>query len=204
VKDEAALKGFSWNDRENIRDAQVAFVTEYEAAALGSPDPEWQGKDQRSIQSIVDEKFSLAALALWLVKPSPLTCEPVLHFDEKGDPESLRTASKLRSILIQEDENLNVIDAQDLEEAGKLFVEILSLKRQGPVWIALRFLTRAVSETMWEARYLWQWVVLEALFGPESPGETKYRIALRISQFLGGDRGAQLETFRDAYSPNPD
>ena len=64
VKEDDALKLLSWTDREHIRDAELAFAVEYEADALGSPDHEWKGASPRSIQSAVDEKISLASVAL--------------------------------------------------------------------------------------------------------------------------------------------
>ncbi len=202
VKRDESLKLLSWRDRENIKDASLAFAIEYEAEALGSPDPDWTGKAPRSIQGVVDEKFALASVALWLVCPSPLSCGPTLHFGRKEDPESLRQASSLRPVLIREDENENVPTPTDLESAGKLLASILSLERSGSTWIALRMLVRALTESMWEARYLWQWVVLEALFGPENPNETTYRLSQRIAWFLAvspKERERVFELTKKAY-----
>jgi hypothetical protein len=98
VKTDEALRLLSWTEREAIRDAQIAFAADYDAEALGSPDSDWKGKQPRGIQSVVDEKFALAALALWLVKPTRLSCGPALHFSRAGDPESLRTASITKNL----------------------------------------------------------------------------------------------------------
>lgn len=203
VKEDDALKLLSWTDRENIRDAALTFAIEYEAEALGSPDPEWRGGAPRPIQSSVDEKFTLASVALWLVKPSRLTCGPVLHFSRTGDPTSLRQAASLRPVLIREDENDNVPTSDDLDSIGKILNVILNLRRDATTWIAIRMLVRALTESMWEARYLWQWVVLEALFGPESPNETTYRVAQRIALFLGRNPDEKRSLFdgaKRAYS----
>lgn len=203
VKEEKALKLLSWTDREHIRDAELTFAVEYEADALGSPDPEWKGAVPRSIQSTVAEKISLASIALWLAKPSRLTCGPILDFGRKGDSASLRRAGSLRPVLIREDEDENVPTAQDFAQAGQLLDAILSLRRDATIWIAIRMLIPALTESVWESRFLWQWVMLEALFGPESPNETTYRLAQRIGLFVGDepdDRRRLFDEAKQAYS----
>lgn len=195
VKTDEALRLLSWTEREAIRDAQLAFATEYDAQALGSPDPEWKGEKARSIQSVVDEKFALASLALWLVRPSRLSCGPFLHFSRTGDAESLRTAGSLRRILVAEVEEDAIPTADELANAGRVFEVILSLPREGTLWTAVRMLMRALTESMWETRYLLQWVVLESLFGSTNPQETTYRLSQRLSLFLG-DRS---EDCRDIF-----
>lgn len=203
VKEDDALKLLSWTDREHIRDAELTFSVEYEADALGSPDPEWEGASPRSIQSVIDEKITLACVSLWLAKPSRLTCGPILHFGRKGDSASLRQAGSLRPVLIREDEHENVPTAQDFAQASKLLDAILSLRRDATMWTAIRMLIPALTESVWESRYLWQWVVLEALFGPESPNETTYRLAQRVGLFVGDepdDRRRLFEEAKQAYS----
>ena len=51
---------------------------------------------------------------------------------------------------------------------------------------------------MWEARYLWEWVVLEAIFGPENPNETTYRLSQRIGLFFGEDPESRRRIFEEA------
>lgn len=198
VKSDAALKLLSWNDREGIRSAELALSVDYEADALGSPDPDWNGQAPRSIQASIDEKFALASLALWLVKPTRLTVGPVLHFGRKGDPTSLRQSGSLRPILTSDLEQQNVLTAADLVDAGRFLKAILSLRRSGAVWTAMWMLLRALSESVWEVRYLLQWVALEALFGPENPNEVTYRLAQRISLFLGRDLEERKRLFGEA------
>ena len=55
---------------------------------------------------------------------------------------------------------------------------------------------------MWEARYLWEWVVLEALFGPENSNETTYRLSQRNAWFLAtslDERQNLCELTKKAY-----
>ena len=203
VKEKPALKVLSWLDRKNIKSAKLTFAIEYDAEALGSPDPDWSDQNPRSIQSVIDEKFVLASVALWLAKPCRLTCGPVLHFGRQGDPESLRRSGSLSTVLIRDDENENTPSSADFDQAGAFLEVILSLQRDTAIWLAIRMLVRALTESMWEARYLWQWVVLKALFGPDSGGETTYRLAQRIALFLGetpDNRKNLFETAKKAYS----
>jgi len=195
VKTKEALHLLSWTDRDAIQDAHLAFATEYDAQALGSPDPDWKGESPRGIQSVVDEKFALANLALWIVRPSRLSCGPVLHFGRNGDPESLRTAASLRRILVTEEEEDAIPSPDDFVKARRVFEVILSLPRQGTLWTAVRMLMRALTESMWETRFLLQWVVLESLFGSTNPQETTYRLSQRLSLFLG----QQSEDCKDLF-----
>lgn len=199
AKDAAALQHLSLKDRKSIYKSQVALVRHYEADALGSPDPEWTGSRVRRIQETTDEIFVLAGVVLWLSCPSPLTFGPVLHFSERGNPASLRTAGILPPVLIRDDEQTNVPSPKDIHLAGLLLDSIVSLRRDRTLWIAIRMLGRALTESMmWEMRYLLLWVVLEALFGPESPQEITYRLSQRIALFLGQDAESSQHCFKEA------
>jgi hypothetical protein len=203
VKDDESLQLLSWKDREHVRDATLVFAAEYEADALGSPDPDWKGKAPRGIQAGIDEKFVLASVALWLAKPTLLSCGSVFHFGRSGDPTSLRQVGSLKPVWILEAENQNTLTHDDVEHARELFRVILSVPRGGTVWTALRMLVRALVEQSWEIRYLLQWIVLEALFGPDNSNETTYRLSQRIGIFVGDEGPRQKELYRlskDAYS----
>ena len=198
VKADEALKYLSWSDRTHIQDAKWVLATEYEADALGSPDPDWQGLNPRGIQASVDEKFVLASIALWLAKASTITCGPTLHFGRKGDSESMRQSATLYPVLIRNDENDNIPTLTDLETAGRYLKAILDLKRDTTLWIAVRMLVSALTESMWEGRYLWQWIVLEALFGPDSPAESTHRLTQGISLFIEMEKNSKKVTFKMA------
>lgn len=203
VKDDEALGRLSWQERRWIKGAELAFAASYEAEALGSPDPSWDGAEPRSIQDAVAEKFMLVNIGLWLIKPCTLNCTPVLHFSQEGDSASLRQARSLRPVLVRDDEQENIPSRQDIEQAGKLLAILLSLRRDGNLWTALHFLILGLSELLWETRYLLQWIVLEALFGPDSAQETTYRLSQRIGLFIAGDteKGKSIfENAKKAYS----
>lgn len=196
VKDDEAIKNLSWSQRDQIKEASWVLATEYEADALGSPDPDWKGSAPRAIQETVNEKFFLASVALWVAKPSQLTYGPVIHFGRLGDSESHRQSSTLNRILIRDDEVDNVPTTEDFQVAGRYLNSFLSLERESTIWVAVRMLSRGLTEQMWEGRYLWHWIVLEALFGPDNPQETTHRLAQRIAVFLDEDLDKRKEYFR--------
>ena len=79
LKNEPILKELSRPDRQSVLDAKHALVAEYEAAAIGEPDPSWKGKDRKSIQKLKFESAILANLALWLRQPSFVCFTNVFH-----------------------------------------------------------------------------------------------------------------------------
>jgi hypothetical protein len=195
VKDQQASENLSWGDRENIKDAQFAFMTSYEADALGSPDPEWAGTKPRAIQDTINERFSLAAFALWLAKPSTLSAGTTLHFDRENDPTSVRQAATLYNILVMESEESNEMDAADLRLGSEFLERLLTLHRPSSLWTAIQMLLLGLRESRWELRYLTQWIAIEALFGAKETNETTFRLSQRLALFLGEDISARREIF---------
>src|SRR5258708_7055130 len=62
-----------WDRRLITEECRAAFVATYEADSLGSPDPDWKGKEKRSIQETKYEACVLANVAMWLSSPTPAT-----------------------------------------------------------------------------------------------------------------------------------
>ena len=133
LKADAALENLSWLDRTAIEGSSLVFSFRYDADALGSPDPEWHGREPRSIQSVVDEKLALVSLALWLVSPSRLVGHQLLHFRREGDPESRAQFALLNQILIADYQVDNIPTAQEFEKAKDVFSSILKLIRRGKI-----------------------------------------------------------------------
>lgn len=198
VKEDEALKYLSWNDKKNIKDSELVFSTRYKADALGSHDPDWKGKNPRGIQSVVDEKFTLASVALWLIQPTNLSCGPTFHFNQENDSSSMRSSGNLKSISIDQDELDNTLTLDHIIEAGEILERILLLQRDGNIWYATRLLVLALTEKTWEIRYLLLWVILEMLFGSENQQEITYRLSLRVAFFIEHDSEKCIEKFKQA------
>jgi hypothetical protein len=81
-EDQSFLNFLSHHDKQSVIDSKQAFVAEYEAAAIGEPDPEHivkTGETQRTIQESKTRLAVLGNLAIWLRQPSPLCFTVSLH-----------------------------------------------------------------------------------------------------------------------------
>jgi hypothetical protein len=186
VKAEDALELESWSTKERIKRAVAGIVVEYEADAMDA-----------SVQK-AEEKIFLAGFALWLAQPSGWSAAHITHFQKKGQSASVRRTGDCNAVRVRQDEAYAVPEPQALSLAGRLLAAILRLRRDGNVWIAVRFLTMALTEKLWEPRFVLVWIVLEALFGPEDGREITYRLSQRVGIFLGVDPGERVELFRIA------
>jgi hypothetical protein len=200
VKADEAIEYMSWHDRQEIKDSEIVFSKSYEAEALGSPDPSCNRDMPRSIQNVVDEKFMLLGLALWLVKPSKLSGSTVMHFSDLNDSGSMRRSGKLNTIHVDSNELYNIIDKTDVLQAKSIFTNILNLKRDSTVWTAVRTLITALREDTWEVRFLLLWVVLEALFGADNGQEISYRLSQRAAFFIGNSSEESKDIFKKVKS----
>ncbi|MEM8947967.1 MAG: hypothetical protein AAGA21_03445 [Pseudomonadota bacterium] len=196
LRNAGSAEQLSAEHQDLIDCSRLVLSVDYEAEALGSLDPDWTGDTPRSIQTTIDEKLGLAQIACWLVKPSPFSCGPLLHFDQKGNHESLRESGSLKQIFISEKAHENVLSKSEILESGRLLEEILHLDRNGVLWLAIRTLISSLTENNWQIRYLLHWIVIETLFGPDD-GELSYRIAQRISFFLANQSSQRKQVFQD-------
>jgi hypothetical protein len=69
-KDSGFLEDIARHDRVSTLEAKQALVSEYEAASIGEPDPEWTGHKPRGIQDLRFQSAMLANMAMWVVQPS--------------------------------------------------------------------------------------------------------------------------------------
>lgn len=196
---DAALDVLSWSKRTRVQqNCRFALYVKYEATALGTSDPDWQGPEPRSIQDRAGELLALANLALWIARPARIPVEVVLHFDRPGDGTSIRESSAFDGLLPHVRDLEAQLSVAELTFARQLNEALLALTRAGTTWTATRLLWRALQERMWEARFLLQWVALEALFGSSNPQETTFRLSQRVAFFLADSRDQARELFKIA------
>ena len=181
-------------------EADLALRVEYEADSLSEPDPTpdpyWTGDLPRSNEDRNKERIQLATLALWIAQPSNICCEPIVHgrfrdgqWQRRASGEVLRLVPHVASIA-------DPLDVHALAAAQAINTVLATLERDKGLWMGIHALVRALAERGgWEIRYLMFWIVLEALFGPESPGELSFRLSQRIAFFLAADPDAA----RDVY-----
>src|SRR2546422_766846 len=79
LREEGILKDISFQDRQAVLEAKYALVAEYQAAAIGEPDPSWKGQNPKSIQERKGEAAILANFAMWLRQPSAVCYTNVFH-----------------------------------------------------------------------------------------------------------------------------
>lgn len=141
---------------------------------------------------------SLPPLLIRLAKPSKFSYDAILHFDQPGDPESIRQAISFMGLVPHHEDTDSVLSADDSTKATTLHRSIVGLSRNGTLWTAVILLREALTERFWDSRFLLLWVVLEAIFGPSDPREITFRLSQRVAFFLGNDRKRIIEVFKMA------
>jgi hypothetical protein len=71
-----------------------------------------------------------------------------------------------------------------MEEARQILAVIRTLPRKGALWTAIRIAAFALDEPQGDIALVLAWAGLEALFGPDSPGETVHRTSMNLALFL--------------------
>lgn len=171
--------------REELNDIKFCIMVEYEAEALGSPDPHWQGEKPIAIQQSALDKIHYVNLALWLVKPSGFNFNTVFHVQKNGKW-SLRELSEVSPLCPLPDYEDVEHTKADFELATKLYESLRGLAIEDTVHTAVQSTIRALMETGWTLRYLLFWLAVESLFGAtKDRGETAYRLSQRVAFFLG-------------------
>jgi hypothetical protein len=84
LQDQSFLKNLGFHNEKSVVQARHAFVAEYDATAIGEPDPEdtepkEEGQRHRSIQEAKTRLALFGNLAIWLRQPSPLCFTTSLH-----------------------------------------------------------------------------------------------------------------------------
>ena len=179
--------------KETIEEARLAFWVEYEADSLGDPDPEWPG----SRQARANESILFANLALWLAKPSRMGFELIIHCPTIDGTYMIQQCAKTSHLAPHPENCHNSLAKEDFELGRILHSGIAAVPRRGAVWTAIGPLWTALCEKKGNIRYLFLWIALEALFGPDDPRETFYRLSHRIAIFLASDKTQRKEILTD-------
>ena len=190
-------------EKDYMSKDQLAICAEYDAEALGSPDPNWIGPQPRAIQETMAEEILLLLVASWLVRPTKLTSSKIIHLRREGKSAVFREMTSHSELLIHPQELEQEIQEDDIKPISALFRTIMNLSKNGTVWVSVWMLNKALTEKIWPVRFLLHWLVLESLFGPEDAKETTYRLSQRIGFYLGKDRGEARHIFlmaKDLYT----
>ena len=143
--------------KQSVLNSKHAFVAEYEANAIGEPDPEHIVKDgerQRSIQEAKTRLAVLGNLAIWLRQPSSLcftvslhACmwpihgeiakQPILQQSEVSDPVYFPSERSKPLYCHPKDED-NPITPQHIVHAAGFYPTLRSIQQGSAVSVALR------------------------------------------------------------------
>lgn len=202
LKNEPILNDLSRHDRQSVSDARHALVAEYEAAAIGEPDPSWKGKNPKSIQELKFQSAILANFALWLRQPSVVCFTTVFHATSWPIPGQAEKQAIVQQIERQSPLHCHPNDVENpvtkahIVKAGELHAVLCTIPRKNPVWEAMRAGWAALTMYSADRRYPFFWMGLESLFGADDTSEIAYKLAQRISFFLADTPEVARELFR--------
>jgi hypothetical protein len=184
IKNENILNQLHPSQKEDLLSIlDKAIVVRYKAEALGEQEPNWKGKRKLSKQKYASIKIHLLSLCFWLINPTDLTYKFIICAQNDNDEWIWRQVSLFDGFRPHKKYMANKLGKDDLEKVKKLFSTLLSIEQSNTIWIAINFLSEALTKSLWEIRYLLIWIALEALFGSEDPRELSYRLSQRIAFF---------------------
>src|SRR4051812_48904663 len=96
----------------------------------------------------------------------------------------LHTSEKSKPVYCHPKDARNPVTAQHITEATSFYPTLRSIQPGSAVWIALRAIWSGLTSYAADIRYLWFWIALEALFGPEDSSELSHKLAERIAFFV--------------------
>jgi len=196
VRDGAFLEHLARSDRETISQlAEYAWSAAYDADSFGDPDPSSSEGRPRSKQDEASRRIRLANLAMWLAQPSCAGFRIVLDFECPDSTWQFRNYAAYPGLLARNDHGEAPFALGVLEDARELYQRLVSLPREAHLHTAVGMLWKALTEDLWQVRYLCLWVVVESLFGSVNPQETTYRLSQRAAFFLAPSRSAAKSFF---------
>jgi hypothetical protein len=191
IDEEVVASSLSWFQRDRMRqECDLALTYPYDTNSIGET------------QARAEHTITIANLALWIARPTPVCFEAIFHFEGEALPTAPRQLTTVTRLVVSSQQQSNRLTVGDLEAARAFQAAIARLPKGGLLVTATRLLWKALVESHWETRYVLLWVVLEALFGPEDGREITFRLAQRLAFFLSNDAHEQrniFETTKDAY-----
>jgi len=195
---DAITYGLGDQDRTILDVSKYVLIQEYDADALGDPDPAWTGETSRSKQQKAEEAINLANTALWLAKPCPVGFKRVVIVHRSSGVWRRIQFARSNPLRPHTFDVNNEYDSSDLQIAKELNCALMRLVRREAIWIACRTVWLALLTRELTIRYLLLWTALETLFGPEDGREVTYRISQRLAFFLSGERAEARKTFESS------
>ncbi len=167
--------------------SEVCLRATFEGDGLGELGAGPGGKQGKN-HEVSWERIRIANLALWLARPSALHVELVVTTEPEPGPGGTAIKGRfLESIRPHERYAGAALTLNNVQKADMVATAVQGLPRPSSVWTATRFLWLALTEELWETRYVNLWVAIEALFGPENREHIGRKLRGRVAKFLNGD-----------------
>lgn len=188
---EAIPTWLGYFERQRAENAALVLLAECRAGLRG-PGPKQQEDDKSKLRS--------AQVAVWIASGIRLRYDVTIVVEPVGSDGKRRFKSwtVLPADLARMDVE-QVLTHAHLAEARDLLHVLLELtegEHRGPLWVALRMGALASDQYHADIAFTLMWVGLEALFGPDSSGETIHQLAERIAFFLESDASAARALYR--------
>ncbi len=183
-------------DQESVGESTFGFVAEYAASSLGDLHPQSSKEFPISRQDYAANLIQLATISLWLVAPSSIGYNVLLQVARPGDEHSTGQARSCEPVVVATgEEERHQLTVDEFSRAKTVFEAITQLERSGTPRMAVQYLGKALIERMWQSRYIFHWIVIEAILGPEDGREITYRLSLRAARFLASTQEERKELF---------
>ena len=203
-QDKGIINDLGLTERQLFSAATHAFVAEYEALSLGSPDPSWTGPKPKGIQNRKFQAAMLANFALWLRQPSPAcftSCFHAISWKCQDQPQRIPIVQQVQHhtrLFNHPKDAGNPLTPSHIAQAAPIYAALAAILTDNPVWEATRFFWEALTTYRSDFRYTSFWIGMEALFGPNDAGETTYKICQRVAFLLAESPQDARELFRKA------
>jgi hypothetical protein len=171
-----------WLKKKN----KYSIVKQYSAESIG-------GAQTDAINSL-----SYTNLALWLSGMSEVSYPVIYHVESHRNQATFRQAFSMPRFYQHVSDPGVKAGRKVTAKARDYNKALLSLSAKSPVFTAAIILRQALRDRLWHSRYLSIWICLEALFGPKSGGELKYRISTRLAQFIGKSEKTRKNIYNHA------
>lgn len=177
------------------RDVPYCITVEYQADALGSPDPNWKGDRPRAIQEAAIQDARNVLLAFWLVRQTSVHFRIAAHVANHSSEPIVRQIAKYDPQCPLPSYVDDPYDADEIGQIRSLANALDRLSIQGTLRTAVHAVMRAQTEREWTLRFLIFWLVMESLFGPEDAREITFRLSQRVAMFLSRDASTARQLF---------
>jgi hypothetical protein len=137
--------------------AQHCVAVDYEAEALGSPDPRRTVKP-RAIQETAADSLHFVNLAFWLAHPTALSFDLITHAVNHDTEWVIRQIVTYEPIRAMDKYAGEEYTSTDIEKTRSLYQGIAKLPHDGTVLQSGGTTIRALQETGWTLRFLLLWI----------------------------------------------